>query len=103
MRNKFSYHFPRPAEIEQGFEAVPNDDELPWEWYLSETNTNTFYFSCEMVVGFGAISQVQGEPGLNGCISEVAAGGHTHSEHHAVFPHAPYESNPAEAFWHVNP
>lgn len=63
MRNKFSYHFPSAAEIDQGFEAVPDDDdELPWEWYLSETNTNSFYFSCEMAVGFGAINQVQGEP-----------------------------------------
>jgi hypothetical protein len=65
MRNKFSYHFPRTDEIEQGFETVPdNDDELPWEWYLSETNTNSFYFSCEMAMGFGAISQVQGEANL---------------------------------------
>lgn len=64
IRNKFSYHFPRVDDIEQGFEAVPDDDELPWEWYLSETNSNTFYFSCEMAVGFGVISQVQGEPNL---------------------------------------
>jgi hypothetical protein len=65
MRNKFSYHFPRVDEIEQGFDAVPEkDDDLPWEWYLSETNTNSFYFSCEMTVGFGAIAQVQGEPNL---------------------------------------
>ena len=64
IRNKFSYHFPRADEIEQGFEAVPDDDELPWEWYLSETNSNSFYFSCEMAVGFGVISQVQGESDL---------------------------------------
>ena len=64
IRNKFSYHFPRADEIEQGFEAVPDDNNLPWEWYLSETNSNSFYFSCEMAVGFGAISQVQGEPTL---------------------------------------
>jgi hypothetical protein len=64
MRNKFAYHFPNPDEIEQGFEAVPDDDNLPWEWYISDTNTNSFYFSCEMAVGFGAISQVQGETSL---------------------------------------
>lgn len=64
MRNKFSYHFPHTDEIEQGFEAVPDDDNLPWEWYLLETNSNSFYFSCEMAVGFGAVSQVRGEPTL---------------------------------------
>jgi hypothetical protein len=63
LRNKFSYHFPSPDEIERGFEAVPDDDNLPWEWYISDTNTNSFYFSSEMAMGFGAISQgqVQGE------------------------------------------
>jgi hypothetical protein len=65
MRNKFSYHFPRTDDIDQGFETVPDGDEdLPWEWYLSETNSNSFYFSCEMAVGFGAISQIQGERNL---------------------------------------
>jgi hypothetical protein len=65
IRNKFSYHFPHVDEIEQGFETVPDDDEeLPWEWYLSETNNNSFYFSCEMAVGFGVISLVQGESNL---------------------------------------
>ena len=43
---------------------MPDDDDLPWEWYLSETNSNSFYFSCEMAVGFGAISHVEGEPNL---------------------------------------
>jgi hypothetical protein len=64
IRNKFSYHFPYADDIEQGFETVPDDNELPWEWYLSETNSNSFYFSCEMAVSFGIISQVQGEPNL---------------------------------------
>jgi len=65
IRNKFSYHYPNIGEIERGFEAVPEDDEgLPWEWYLSETTTNSFYFSCEMAVGFGVITQVEDEPGL---------------------------------------
>jgi hypothetical protein len=64
MRNKFAYHFPSPDEVEQGFHAVPDDDDLPWEWYISDTNTNSFYFSCEMAVGFGAIIQVQGETSL---------------------------------------
>jgi hypothetical protein len=63
LRNSFSYHYPSVEQIEEGFEAIPQDDEgLPWEWYLSETNTNSFYFSCEMTMGFGVIMQVQGEP-----------------------------------------
>jgi hypothetical protein len=63
LRNSFSYHYPSADQIEQGFEAIPQDDEgLPWEWYLSATNTNSFYFSCEMAVGFGVIMQVQDEP-----------------------------------------
>ena len=43
---------------------MPDDNNLPWEWYLSETDSNSFYFSCEMAVGFGTISQLQGEPTL---------------------------------------
>lgn len=72
LRNHFSYHYPSTNQVEEGFEAIPEDDEgLPWEWYLSETNTNSFYFSCEMVVGFGVIKQVEGEPHLMAAFGKV--------------------------------
>ena len=72
LRNNFSYHYPSAEQIEQGFDAIPPDDQgLPWEWYLSETNTNSFYFSCEMTVGFGVIMQVQGEPNAMAAFGKV--------------------------------
>jgi hypothetical protein len=51
LRNNFLYHYPKPDELEHGFDWIPEDEE--WEWYLSEANTNSFYFSCELVLGYG--------------------------------------------------
>jgi transcriptional regulator with XRE-family HTH domain len=54
LRNTFLYHYPQPAELEEAFKSIPADEE--WEWYLSEANTNSFYFSCELAIGYGIMS-----------------------------------------------
>jgi len=51
--------YPQPAELEEAFKSIPADEE--WEWYLSEANTNSFYFSCELAIGYGIMSAT-GEP-----------------------------------------
>jgi hypothetical protein len=59
LRNDFLYHYPKVDELETGFSWIPEDEE--WEWYLSEANTNSFYFSCELALGYG-IMKATGEP-----------------------------------------
>jgi hypothetical protein len=59
LRNSFLYHYPKPEDLERAFEWIPDNEE--WEWYLSEANTNSFYFSCELTLGYG-IMNATGEP-----------------------------------------
>jgi hypothetical protein len=53
------YHYPTSAALDKAFESIPADED--WEWYLSEANTNSFYFSCELAIGYGIMSAT-GEP-----------------------------------------
>jgi hypothetical protein len=41
IRNNYLYHYPNDKNVEKAFEAIPEDD--PWEWYLSQANTNSLY------------------------------------------------------------
>lgn len=59
LRNTFLYHYPTPVELDRAFASIPADED--WEWYLSEANTNSFYFSCELAFGYG-IMNATGEP-----------------------------------------
>lgn len=59
LRNNFLYHYPTVVELDKAFASIPADEE--WEWYLSEANTNSFYFSCELALGYG-IMNATGEP-----------------------------------------
>jgi hypothetical protein len=54
LRNNFLYHYPKPPALDKAFESIPDDED--WEWYLSETNTNSFYFSCELALGYGIMN-----------------------------------------------
>ena len=72
VRNRYAYHYPTTDDLRQAFESVPENED--WSWYISEENTNSFYLSCEIVVGYGAIGVV-GEPdqndGLNRLLKET--------------------------------
>jgi hypothetical protein len=59
VRNNYLYHYPNDKNVERAFKAIPEDE--PWEWYLSATNTNSLYFSCELVLGYG-LMEATGEP-----------------------------------------
>jgi hypothetical protein len=54
IRNNYLYHYPNDKNVEKAFEAIPEDD--PWEWYLSQANTNSLYLSSELVLGYGMMN-----------------------------------------------
>lgn len=70
IRHNYLYHYPNAKNVEKAFEAIPDDE--PWEWYFSQTNTNSFYFSCELVLGYGLMRQT-GEPTPHGAFAVVMA------------------------------
>lgn len=49
IRNKLSFHYKDEDDlIERNFHAMPESE--PWEFYLSQTVGNSFYYAAEMVV-----------------------------------------------------
>jgi hypothetical protein len=59
IRNNYLYHYPNDKNVQRAFDAIPEDE--PWEWYFSTANTNSLYFSCELVLGYGLMNAT-GEP-----------------------------------------
>jgi hypothetical protein len=70
IRHNYLYHYPNDKNVERAFEAIPADD--PWEWYFSEASTNSFYFSCELILGYGLV-RATGEPTPIAAFSMVMA------------------------------
>src|SRR6266851_5051599 len=54
LRNNFAYHLPNAKVVEKAFNSIPKNED--WEWYLSSHNTNSFYFSCELIMGYGMLN-----------------------------------------------
>jgi hypothetical protein len=55
IRNKVAFHYKdKDGLIEQNFQRLP--DTEPWEFYLSKTHGNTFYYASEMVATGSALS-----------------------------------------------
>lgn len=55
IRNKVAFHYKDKDElIEENFQRLP--DTEPWEFYLSKTHGNTFYYASEMVATGTALS-----------------------------------------------
>lgn len=55
IRNKVAFHYKDKNDlIEMNFQRLP--DTEPWEFYLSKTHGNTFYYASEMVATGSAIS-----------------------------------------------
>ena len=59
VRNNYLYHYPNEKNVQKAFDAIPEDE--PWEWYFSAANTNSLYYSCELVLGEGLMNAT-GEP-----------------------------------------
>jgi len=49
LRNNFSYHLPNAKVVEKTFNSIPENED-GWEWYLSTHNTNSFYFSSDLIM-----------------------------------------------------
>lgn len=55
IRNKVAFHYKDKNNlIEENFQRLP--DTEPWEFYLSKTHGNTFYYASEMVATGSALS-----------------------------------------------
>ena len=55
IRNKVAFHYKDKNDlIEENFLRLP--DTEPWEFYLSKTHGNTFYYASEMVATGSALS-----------------------------------------------
>jgi hypothetical protein len=57
LRNNFSYHLPNTKVVDRTFNSIP-ENEAGWEWYLSSTNTNSFYFSSDLIMTYGILNLV---------------------------------------------
>jgi hypothetical protein len=53
LRNNFAFHYPKSDQIEAAVKGVPDAED--WSWYAAKENTNSFYLSCELVIGYGAL------------------------------------------------
>ena len=55
IRNKVAFHYKDKDDlIEENFQRLPETE--PWEFYLSKTHGNTFYYASEMVATGSALS-----------------------------------------------
>ena len=70
IRHNYLYHYPNPKLVEKAFESIPDDE--PWEWYFSQSNTNSLYLSCELVMGYGLMTETR-EPTSLGAFGVVMA------------------------------
>ena len=64
IRNKLSFHYTDEHDlVEQNFQRLPETE--PWEFYLSSTVGNSFYFASELVIAGGVIGLAMGKSGRN--------------------------------------
>jgi hypothetical protein len=55
IRSQLAFHYAdKTGLIEQNFNALPS--EHPWDFYLSDTHANSFYYASELVITAAALS-----------------------------------------------
>lgn len=69
LRNNFAYHLPNAKVVEKVFNSIPENED--WEWYLSPHNTNSFYFSCELIMGYGVLNLARNKASPDAALGEV--------------------------------
>jgi hypothetical protein len=70
LRNNFSYHLPNAKVVERTFNSIP-ENEAGWEWYLSSTNTNYFYFSSDLIRTYGILNLASDKTSPDAALGEV--------------------------------
>jgi hypothetical protein len=70
LRNNFSYHLPNVKVVEKTFNSIPENEE-GWEWYLSSTNTNSFYFSSDLIMTYGILNLSTNKTSPDAALGEV--------------------------------
>jgi hypothetical protein len=70
LRNNLSYHLPNTKVVEKTFNSIP-ENEAGWEWYLSPTNTNSFYFSSDLIMTYGILNLASNKKSLEAALGEV--------------------------------
>jgi hypothetical protein len=70
LRNTFSYHLPNAKVVEKTFNSIP-EKEARWEWYLSSTNTNSFYFSSDLIMTYGILNLASDKTSPDAALGEV--------------------------------
>ena len=51
LRNKYSFHSPTTAMLNETFAAMPEDED--WSWYVTDEHSTSLMMSCETVLGYG--------------------------------------------------
>jgi hypothetical protein len=69
LRNNFAYHLPNTKVVEKAFNSIPENED--WEWYLSPHNANSFYFSCELIMGYGVLNLARNKASPDAALGEV--------------------------------
>ncbi len=70
LRNNFSYHLPNAKVVEKTFNSIPENED-GWEWYLSLTNTNSFYFSSDLIMTYGIFNLASNKTSPDAALGEV--------------------------------
>ena len=70
LRNNFSYHLPNAKVVEKTFKSIPENED-GWEWYLSHTNTNSFYFSSDLIITYGILNLASNKTSPSAAFGEV--------------------------------
>lgn len=70
LRNNFSYHLPNAKVVERTFNSIPENED-GWEWYLSPTNTNSFYFSSDLIMTYGILNLASEKTSPDAALGEV--------------------------------
>jgi hypothetical protein len=70
LRNNFSFHLPNAKIVERTFKSIPANED-GWDWYLSSTNTNSFYLSSDLIMTYGIINLATNKTSPDVALGEV--------------------------------
>jgi hypothetical protein len=71
IRNAVSFHYTDNQNlVEENFQRLPETE--PWEFYLSRTVGNSFYFASELVIAGGVIGLAMGKSGAAAALGDLS-------------------------------